>query len=343
MKIGVIGLGFMGGTHLDAMRKIPDAQVLAVMSRNETRLSGDLSDIRGNLGLPSLKLDFSSYRKYRDVPSMLADADIEAVDLCVPTYLHEPITIEAMARGKHVLVEKPMALDGASAHRMLRRASETKRTLMVAHVLRFMPPYSELTELVRSGRLGTIRSAIFRRRTAVPGWAPWEFDKTKSGGGVFDLLIHDVDIVLHLLGLPDAVSATGFENLAGGIDNITAQFHYEHSDSVAVTGGWHHAGAYPFSMEYTVVADNGVVEFDSGGRPATVYWKDGTSEPLPSPAVDAYAEQIAYFIDCCRTGADPALCPPAESALAVEAARMMVNARQNRGEKIRCEFLKNWK
>jgi predicted dehydrogenase len=343
MKIGVIGLGFMGGTHLDAMRGIPGAEVAAVMSRNETRLSGDLSDIRGNLGLPSLTFDFEGYRKYRDVHSILADPEIEAVDICVPTYLHESIALEAFDRGKHVLVEKPMALDGPSAHRMLRRATETSRTLMVAHVLRFMPPYSELAKLVRSGRLGTIRSAIFRRRTAVPGWAEWEFDRSKSGGGVFDLLIHDVDIALHLLGAPNAVSATGYENLTGGIDNITAQFHYDHADSVAITGGWHHAGDYPFSMEYTIVADNGAVEFGSGGRPATVYWKDGRSEPLPAPEVDPYAAQIAYFIHCCQTGADPELCPPAESALAVEAAQRMVNARQNKGEKIPCEFLKNWK
>src|SRR5512139_2859458 len=150
MKIGVMGLGFMGGTHLQAMQSVPDAEVIAVMSRNEKRLSGDLSDVRGNLGLPSLTLDFTEYRKYRDVGSILDDPDVEAVDICVPTDLHEPVAMEALRRGKHVLVEKPMALDGPSAQRMVRQGAEARRTLMVAHVLRFMPQYNELSRLVRS-------------------------------------------------------------------------------------------------------------------------------------------------------------------------------------------------
>ncbi|MEJ7605638.1 MAG: Gfo/Idh/MocA family oxidoreductase [Bryobacteraceae bacterium] len=111
--------------------------------------------------------------------------------------------------------------------------------------------------LVRSGRLGNVRSAIFRRRTAFPPGVNEEFDRAKSGGGVYDLLVHDVDMALHLFGLPREISATGFENLQGGVDNITAQFHYDHVDSVTISGGWHHRGKYPFSMEYTVVADNG--------------------------------------------------------------------------------------
>ncbi len=338
MRIGVIGLGFMGSTHLQALAKISRAEVVAVLSRNEKRLSGDLSDVQGNLDLPSLKMDFSGYRKYRDVSDMLGEPDIQAVDICVPTYLHEQIALDALRAGKHVLLEKPMALDGGSAHRIIAQAKQSRRMLMVAQVLRFMSPYQALWDLVRSGRLGIVRSAIFRRRTAVPTWGEWELDRAKSGGGVYDLLIHDVDIALHLFGLPGEISATGFENLRGGVDNITAQFHYRDVDSVTITGGWHHTGSCPFSMEYTVVADNGVVEFSSTGRPATVHWKDGDSEALPTPGSDPYAEEIAYFLGCCETGAQPLLCPPSESALAVEVAQIMVNAREGRGDKVRCEF-----
>jgi predicted dehydrogenase len=177
----------------------------------------------------------------------------------------------------------------------------------------------------------------------VPAWGEWEFDRNKSGGGVYDLLIHDVDIALHLFGVPAAVSATGHEDLLGGIDNITAQFHYENVDSVTITGGWHHRGAYPFSMEYTVVADNGVVEFSSAGRPARVYWQDGENEALPAPETDPFAEEMRYFIDCCKSQNTPERCPPRESALAVWAARAMVQARERKGEKVQCEYLTNWK
>jgi predicted dehydrogenase len=334
MNIGVLGLGFMGGTHLQGMAHIPSASVVAVMDGNEKRLSGDLSDIQGNLGIGSVDMDFRRLARYADVASILADASVEAVDICLPTHLHAPVAIAALEAGKHVLVEKPMALDAASAQGMLDAAARAGRTLMVAHVLRFMAPYRGLVELVRSGRLGRVRSAVFRRRTAVPGWGPWEFDHSKSGGGVFDLLVHDVDMAIHLFGMPHSVSATGFENLAGGVDMIAASLEVEAADSVVITGGWHHAGEYPFSMEYTVVADEGVVEFRSPDRPATVYWKDGRTQVLPVSDYDPYAAEIAYFLECCSEGKQPEWCDPAESAAAVKVGALMSAARERRGEKV---------
>jgi predicted dehydrogenase len=171
---------------------------------------------------------------------------------------------------------------------------------------------------------------LFRRRTAVPAWGPWEFDKSKSGGGVFDLLIHDVDQALRLFGMPEAISATGHEDMPHGIDTIAAEFHYPQIGSVTITGGWHHRGEYPFSMEFTVVADGGVVEYSSAGRPATVYWADGRKELLPASEKDPYQAEIEYFLDCCRSAARPELCLPEESAQAVRMTRLMVEARDGR-------------
>jgi predicted dehydrogenase len=341
MRIGVLGLGFMGSTHLQALLKVPEAQVVAVMSRNEKRLSGDLSDIGGNLDIPGARMDFSGCRKCRSIDEILSDDSVEAVDICLPTYLHEQVALAALDRGKHVLVEKPMALSGVAADRMTEAAEKSNRVLMVAQILRFFPEYASLSDLVRSGRLGRVRSAIFRRRTAVPTWGEWEFDRNKSGGGVYDLLIHDVDIALHLFGAPGAISARGHEDLRGGVDIITAEFHYENVDSLTITGGWHHKGAYPFSMEYTVLADNGVVEYDSAGRPAAVYWSDESTEALSSPGEDPFAEEMRYFVQCCKSGQAPDRCPPRESALAVKVAQLMVQARERKGDKVKCEFLTN--
>jgi predicted dehydrogenase len=334
MNIGVLGLGFMGGTHLQAFSRIPDARVAAVMSRNQARLSGDLSDMQGNLGIKGAKMDFSGVRKYTAVDDLLADPGIDAVDICLPTNLHAPVALRALNAGKHVLLEKPMALDGESATRIVEAARRQGKVLMVAHVLRFMAPYRALADLVRSGRLGRVRSAIFRRRTAVPEWGAWEFDRDQSGGGVYDLLIHDVDMALHLFGTPVSVSSTGFENLRGGIDMITSDFQYANVDSVTITGGWHHKGGYPFSMEYTIVGDEGVAEFSSSGRPATVFWKNGTQETIPVTDADPYTAEIAYFIKCCRSGHYPDLCPPEDSAAAVRAALLMVSAREHKGKRV---------
>lgn len=337
MRIGVVGLGFMGSTHLQGLAKVSQAQVVAVADRNQARLNGDLSDIEGNLGIQGLKMDFSGYRKYTEFEDMLADTEVDGVDICVPTFLHASMAMKALAAGKHVLLEKPMALDGASCDELVAAAQQSGRIFMVAQVLRFLPQYQVLVELVKSGRLGRVRSAIFRRRTAVPTWGAWEFDRDKSGGGVFDLLVHDVDMALLLFGVPAALSSTGYENLAGGVDMVTSEFSYENADSVTITGGWHHRGAYPFSMEYTVVADEGVVEYSSAGRPPAIYWKDGRKEELPAPEVDGYQAEIEYFVKCASAGVQPERCLPAESAAAVKVAKLMVDAREKRGERIACQ------
>ncbi len=329
----------MGSTHLKAWSKIAEAELVAVLDHDETRLSGDLSSIQGNLGGPGLKMNFSAVRKYRSVDALLGDADIEAVDICLPTFLHNRVAIQALRAGKHVLCEKPMALRGEEADGMIAEAGRAGRTLMVAQVLRFFPEYRELGRLVKSGRLGRIRSALFRRRTAVPAWCtPDQMDKEKNGGAVFDLLIHDVDQCQHLFGMPEAVSSTGYEDMPGGIDTIVAEFYYPILGQVTITGGWFHRGEYPFSMEFTVVGDAGVAEFSSAGRPLTVYWSDGRREAQTLEEKDGYQAELEYFLDCCQKGHTPTECPPEESSLAVKLTKLMVEARQRKGEKVRCQF-----
>ena len=336
VRVGVIGLGFMGSTHVEALLSIPGAQLVAVCSRDETRLSGDLSAIQGNTGGPGARLDFSGVAKYREIHQMLEDPGIDAIDICLPTYQHSAVAIDAMRAGKHVLVEKPMALDAVSARLMIAEARSHDRVLMVAQVLRFFPMYTALRELLSSGRIGVARMAKFQRRCAAPTWSGWLADPQQSGGGVFDLLIHDVDMCLHLFGKPETVSATGYEALASGVDVINAQLHYAAGMTAIVTGGWHHPKAYPFSMEYTVVADGGTVEYSSMNRPPALYGADGEMELLPMAERDGYRAEIEYFLDCCRHRRIPDLCPPEESADAVAITRCMLEARNRNGEKIRC-------
>src|ERR1700687_2225798 len=110
MRVGVIGLGFMGSTHIQALLSIPGAELAAVCSRDETRLSGDLSAVRGNTGGPAAKLNFAGVAKYREITQILDDPSLDAIDICLPTYQHASVAIDALRAGKHVLVEKPMAL-----------------------------------------------------------------------------------------------------------------------------------------------------------------------------------------------------------------------------------------
>ena len=141
MRIAVLGLGFMGSTHLKALRNVPGATLAAVVSADDTKLAGDLSGIQGNLGGPGEKMDFSAIARYHTVAEALRDPNVDAVDICLPTDRHAPVALEALRAGKHVLVEKPMALDGETADRMIAEAARNKRVLMTAQVLRFFPAY----------------------------------------------------------------------------------------------------------------------------------------------------------------------------------------------------------
>ena len=93
MRIAVLGLGFMGSTHLKAMRALPGVDLAAIYSSDDLKLTGDLRSIQGNIGGPGEQLDFSTVHKYREIEPLLDDPDVEAVDICLPTDLHEPVAI----------------------------------------------------------------------------------------------------------------------------------------------------------------------------------------------------------------------------------------------------------
>src|SRR4051794_31642698 len=336
VRVAVVGLGFMGSMHIAAMQSIPAAQLVAVYSRDERKLSGDLSAVGGNLSGAGGVYDFSSLKKYRNVQEVLNDPEIDAIDICLPTNLHADVTVAALVAGKDVLVEKPMALDLDSSLRMLEASRSASRILMVAHVLRFFPIYQSLSDVIASGQYGSVRGGIFRRRCAAPAWSGWLGDPAKSGGGVFDLLIHDADISLHLFGKPESVSAIGYQALPDGIDVVSARLQYANGLTIELAGGWHHPKAFPFTMEYTVVTDQGTIDFRHETRPPTMYTRNGDETALPLGTRDGYAAEIEYFVQCCQTRQEPTFCAPAQSAEAVGLMKLLLQSRAENGKRIGC-------
>ncbi|MBZ5605164.1 MAG: Gfo/Idh/MocA family oxidoreductase [Acidobacteriia bacterium] len=287
MRIAVVGLGFMGGVHLRAWRKMPGVEV-AIVSRREHAGTGNL---------PGEPLDLSGIERYPDIDSALADPRVEAVDLCLPTPLHEEAAIRALRAGKHVLVEKPMAPTVAACERMIEEAKRAGRVLMVGHVLRFFPAYRALMDR----DFGEPCLATFRRRCERPEWMKWE-----TGGAVLDLLIHDFDMVLALFGWPCEIEASGSGDL------IKARLGYD-GFAVEVVGGWH-PGKFPITMKYRVVGSRATMEYSFNDE--------------PPPSRDPFAEEIAYFAECVRTGREPERCRPEASAEAVRLALAVIEARK---------------
>lgn len=323
------GLGFMGATHLAAYLKIAGVQVAAVCAGNARALSGDLSGSGGNLGQRSGVHDFSNMHTCSDWRDLVEDAALDAIDICLPTDLHADVAMAALESGKHVLCEKPMALTATDCERMIAAAERSKRVLMIAQVLRFWPEYVALSDFVKSRQYGAVRSAMFVRRCGVPDWSRWLPDEKRSGGAVLDLLIHDIDQALMLLGMPERVAAKSM----GGVDTLMATFLYVDRTEVRVQGGWFAAGT-PFSMSFQIRAERGEMELTPEGLMLSDM--SGMRKRIETGNTDAYEAQLKYFVECCGTGERPQRCTPEESARAVEVALLLKESRARGGEQLKC-------
>jgi len=203
LRVGLLGSGFMGEVHAEAWRHAGSAKVVAIggipIERAE-RLAG----IFGADATASLD-------------EVVARRDVEAVDICLPTPMHEEFAVKALQSGKHVLCEKPLTLSLDSADRIFEAAAGSGKVFMVAQVVRFWPQYRAARDLVNAGAVGRLLSARLSRTSAPPSWAKWFEDPHKSGGALFDLGIHDLDYAVWLLGRPGRVHAVGLRSPAGGV------------------------------------------------------------------------------------------------------------------------------
>jgi predicted dehydrogenase len=329
VKIGIAGLGFMGSTHLDAYSKIPDVEIAAACSNSERALSGDLTQIGGNLNREHGVYDFSAVRKYRHLREFIEDPHLDAIDICLPTDLHAQVAISALATDKHVLCEKPMALSAEDCDSMIAAAEKRNRILMIGQILRFWPEYRYLEHFVKSGEHGRIRSATFVRRCGIPDWSRWLLDESRSGGAVVDLLIHDIDQALLLFGVPDRVAAKSME----GPDTLMATLIYPGGPEVRIQGGWF-APETPLSMSFQARADRAELEWTRDGLMLSDH--KGQRERVNPEGGDAYDAEIAYFAECCRNRQQPARCMPQDSARAVKLALLLKESRAAGGQQVEC-------
>lgn len=319
----------MGATHAVTYAKLPGVRIAAVSARNPQTLSGDFSGVGGNLGLVLPNIDFSRTAKYENWQQLIADPAIDAVDICLPTDLHQRVAVAALSAGKHVLCEKPMALTGEECDLMLAAAQESGRVLMIGHVLRFWPAYGYLRQFVMSGETGAVQTATFTRTCGLPDWSSWLPDTARSGGALLDLLIHDLDQILLLFGAPAAIRAKSL----GSFDAVTATFLYPSGSEIRLQGGWLASGT-PFSMAFQARTAGALLELGPNGLMLSD--AEGKQRRIEIPDVNPYVEELSYFQQCCEAGRRPDRCPPEASAAAVKVAVLLKRSRDSDGEEIQC-------
>ncbi len=318
----------MGAVHLSAYSKIPDAKVAAVCSESERSLSGDLNLVGGNLNRDLGKFDFSGVKQYRHWRELVLDPDLDIVDICLPTDLHPTVSIAALAAGKHVLCEKPMALTSGDCDRMIAAAQENNRILMIAQVLRFWPEYVALRDFVAERQFGAVQSATFVRQCGLPDWSKWLPVAARSGGAVVDLLVHDIDQAISLFGMPQRVAAKAL----GEVDALTATLLYPNGPEVRIQGGWFLPGA-PLQMSFQVRAERAEMELTADGL---ILSDQAGERKKVETSGDGYEAEISYFMDCVRGGKPPQRCMPQDSARAVKLALLLKQSREMGGEQVKC-------
>ena len=300
IRIGIIGIGFMGYTHFEAAKKLKDAKVTAFATRDEKKLAGDWTSIQGNFGPRAGHVDVSELKTYNDYKDLLADDEIDLVDICLPPEMHEKVALEAIAAGKPALVEKPISIQLAAANRMVAAAKDAKLPLMVAQVLPFFPEFQFAADCVRSGRYGKLQAAHFRRVICQPDWSDNMSDYRNLGGWGIDLHIHDNHFISLICGVPDAVYSRGA--LQGGfVNHLHTQYIYEDSElAVTAVSGGIAAKGLQFAHGYELFFQEATLAFSAGtlggewvvDRPLTVFNQEGK---LEHPELNASAEWCGAF------------------------------------------------
>lgn len=308
VNVGVIGLGFMGLTHIKAYMKIPGARIVAVADAFKQPVNGIIPGVGGNIGSDdAIKLD-PAVQVYKSAAELLADANVQLVDICLPTPEHVSLSVAALKAGKHVICEKPLARTAKECEQVVRAAARAKTYFMPAMCMRFWPGWDWLKQAIDGRTYGKVLAARFRRVSGPPGWSKANYFKGgESGGALLDLHIHDTDFIQFCFGKPRAVFARGLSRFSGAVDHVVTQYVVKGGAAVSAEGSWLMSGAHPFTMQYTVNFETATAEFDiSRGAEALRLYEDGKPMQVIKPeGVDGYVGELTHLIESIRRK-----CPP---------------------------------
>lgn len=310
LKAVLIGIGGMGSVHFNAYKNIKDVELTAVC---EVRMD-----------MLKEKTEGMDIKLYSDFNEMIKAENPDIVDICTPTYLHKKMSIAAMENGANVLCEKPMALSAEDCREVIKTAEKTGKLFMAAHVVRFMNAYIYLKNIIKNGKYGKLLRLDMKRASEIPRWSweNWMLDRNKSGHVVVDMMIHDIDFVQDVFGLPQDIKGVYYD-----MKDMTnyASFDYIYDGfTVSAETGWYNLDV-PFAAGYFALFENGFVElkdalYDCGEKVDFDNTVTTGETDINISDVDGYDAEIAYFADCVRSGKAPDMVTPESSAASVELA-----------------------
>lgn len=317
-KIAVIGFGFMGMTHAFNVLKNRNMQLVAIVDTNMELIEQNLNSGTGNFATGNIDAaDIEGINKYSTLDDCLCHEDPDAVIICVHTNLHYEMTKTALLHDKHVLVEKPFCLDIGQAEELISISEQKKKILMVGHVVRFMPPYIKLKQMIDSKEYGELEFLSMSRFSGLPGWGQW-LDKIvseASGGALFDLVIHDIDFASYVLGLPSDIKCNYLPGAMSKHDYISAMWSYKNKNvHVKIEGGNTFHINFPFQAGYMARFERASILYTSlKGDVIRIADNDSVEEVPAGDAAMGYYNEIEYFAECLKSNTQPNECMPSSS------------------------------
>ena len=294
-RIGIIGPGSICVTYGKAL-KASDTVSLACICGRDTE--------KGRKTAERFQVPY-----YTDQEQMYRNEALDGVLICTPTYTHEEMVRRALARRVPVVCEKPLALDAETARRLVAEAADADVPFMVMQVVRFWPEYRALARLIRSGQLGRIKNVYMSRLSSHPDWTVWHRDPEKSGGGLYDLHIHELDFLYSVFGPAETVYAIGDREENGCFNNVSTCLRFSSGVPAVAEGFMDMTGDFPFSASFRVNGERASVVYESRDGAMTLYKADKPGEELEIPRYDPYREETEYFADCVRSKKETALIP----------------------------------
>jgi UDP-N-acetylglucosamine 3-dehydrogenase len=295
LRVAIIGCGGLGQVHADCYTAIPGVQVVGVH---------DLADEQAN----RLAMRTNSVA-YHSFDEMLERSGCDLVSVTLPSHLHKSFTVRAASYGKHVICEKPIALNLQDAKEMIRVCQANNVMLFIGHVVRFFPEYAQMKQKVQEEALGRVGVAHAKRAGGHPGIArAWYREDEKSGGVVADLMIHDIDFMRWTLG--EVRSVYGLRRNESDFDYALATVVFKNGAVANLEAFWGYPG--PFVTAAEIAGSNGLIRSDSTKSASLQIRKTSESSssggiqiPQSPGFISPYTMELSHFVDCIRTRSEP--------------------------------------
>ncbi len=291
-RVAIIGYGGIARVHEASYRELEaegKAKLVAVYTKDAKSF-----DKKTNININTDGEPKSDFHRYTDLDQMLANEQIDIIDICLPTNLHKSVSIDMLSRGYHVLCEKPMATSYEDCMEMLDAAKKAGKRLMVGQCLHFFPEYEYLKDVVNDKRFGGVKSAFFERLSSPPLWTTgnWILKRENFGSCLHDLHIHDVDMCHYLFGLPRKIFCKTKDGY-GAMDGVSSLLMYDNF-TATIMADWSLPN-FPFASGYRVSFENATIVDDNGV--VTVYPAEGEAFKPELSQMNGYTNEISHFVD----------------------------------------------